>query len=59
MILIDGFDLILLQELLESSLEGLEAEIHFLDCVSGIDVDQILIVIDALGRSEFSPGLLD
>lgn len=59
MILIDGLDLILLQKLLESFLEGLQAEVNLFDSIAGVDEDQVLVIADALGSSELSSSLLD
>jgi hypothetical protein len=55
----DGLDLILLQELLESPLEGLETEVDLVDCVPGIDVDQVLILVDGPAASELATCLLN
>ncbi len=51
--------MVFLQELLQSSLEGLHAEVYLVDCVSRIDVDQVLIFVNAPPTSELASCLLD
>lgn len=55
MIALDALDLVLFEELLEAVLVSLETEVHLIDVISGIEVDDILVLADLASASKLRP----